>query len=466
MRKFSLLENGRYIELCAPLKVYLDITDKCNLKCKFCFHEKKGVNAYSREQLYRIIDMIVDAEILELSLIGGEPLLCEYFDDLVIYAKSKGLRIGLVTNGTNINRKNISLIKEKIGSSISVSLHAPNDEVHDLITGGFQTYTKIISSLRLLNENEIIPEISFTPCRDNVDLLFDTIDSLLSKGLKISDLLVNRLIPGGNAYFCWNNIGLTYEDQVKLFRQMELLNDKYPDLQIGTGDALPLCMFEKKYWKYILRCDYAITLGWINDKGLFGKCMCRGASKLMSIWDEKLQTIWKSSPAFTRYRDLSELPIKCRQCHLLERCGGGCSCSSVNNNDNVDSFLDLEQPIPELTEKRRIIEVPLVNQNSYIKCNKYDFRLEVASPSIQQNCYLAIPSFDDAIIRDNYIPDEGSMVWVNYIEKSIIEKCSVGIQMDELVNKIRLEFSFRYDEAKNIVYKTIESMYMLGVLIA
>lgn len=464
MRQFSLLEDGHYVELIAPLKVYLDITSKCNLNCKFCFHKKTGAVAFSKEQLFSIVDMIVDANILELSLIGGEPLLCEHFYELVLYAKTKGLRLGIVTNGTKISTGNISIIKETIGSSISISLHAPNDVIHDQITGGTNSYTSVIKSLLLLNANHILPEISFTPCRDNVELLFDTIDSVLSKGIQISDLLVNRLIPGGNAYVCWKEIGLTYEDQIKLFKQMALLNEKYPDLKIGTGDALPFCMFEQKYWKYILRCDYAITLGWINEKGLFGKCMCRGSDKLLSIWDEDLQTIWRTSDSFTKYRDLSELTMKCRTCHLLEQCGGGCSCSSLNPDNNVDEFLDTSQAVPEINNEDIDAIIPEIKENSFIKCNDYDFRLEKYSAEKNECLYLAIPSFKEAIIRDNYIPTEGSMVWLNAVEKAIVEKCIVGFHVNELITKIRYEFALNYDEAKATVYKTIYNMYKYGVL--
>lgn len=463
MERFSILEKDHYVELVAPLKVYLDITNKCNLKCKFCFHDVRKDNPFSKEQLYHIIDMIVDANILEVAFIGGEPLMYDYFSDLVIYAKSKGLRLSVFTNGTRI-KENIKILKKYVGSSISISLHAPNDELQDLISGGRYTYSTIIENLQYLNKHGIIPEIAFTPCKYNVNLLYETIDSVLSKGIEVSDVLVYRLIPGGRAITCWNELGLSYDDQVLLLKQMESLEAKYPNLSIGTGDALPYCMFDKKYWKYILRCDYAITLGWINYKGLFGKCMCRGSDRMTSIWKEDLQTIWQTSDTFTKYRNLEDLVEKCKKCQLLERCGGGCSCSSIDKTSNTDVFLDLSCSIPEQEEKCKCGKNPIIKQDSYIKCIKYDFRLEEVSKIVTKSRYLAIPSFEFAIIRDNYLPSEGYMIWVNTIEKTIIEKCMSGRYVNELIRDVCLEFSFKYDEAKRIVYETIESMCDYGIL--
>lgn len=39
-----------------------------------------------------------------------------------------------------------------------------------------------------------------------------------------------------------------------------------------------------------------------------------------------------------------------------------------------------------------------------------------------------------------------------------------GRYVNELIRDVCLEFSYRYDEAKRIVYETIESMYEYGIL--
>ena len=42
MKLYSIEDdNGNYIELSAPLKVYYDITNRCNLNCVFCFKENR-----------------------------------------------------------------------------------------------------------------------------------------------------------------------------------------------------------------------------------------------------------------------------------------------------------------------------------------------------------------------------------------------------------------------------------------
>ena len=322
MREFSIIEDNHYVNLIAPIKVYFDLTSKCNLNCEFCFNDKTISNELSWEEIKIIIDKIIDAGIFDIVFIGGEPLASECFVDAIKYAYDKGLNVGIVTNGTMFSQDIVSILKKYVGNSISVSLHAPSNELHDIISGGIHVYDRIINGLELLNNNGIVPEISFTPEKRNVHQLFATIDSILERGIHISDILVNRLIPSGNALTCWTEKSIDYQDQIVLFDQMILLQEKYPNLSIGTGDAIPFCMFEEKYRKFILRCDYAITLGWINYKAQFGKCMCRESSgqELSTIWDNEIQEIWKNSTVFTSYRNMEYIPVQCKKCSTDNKC--------------------------------------------------------------------------------------------------------------------------------------------------
>lgn len=87
------------------MKIFL--TNKCNLNCVYCFKDKR-----KREpELSSIIKQIKRAR-KKILLKGGEPLLRKDLLDILKFAKSRGLKIGLETNGILLNKKIISYIDE------------------------------------------------------------------------------------------------------------------------------------------------------------------------------------------------------------------------------------------------------------------------------------------------------------------------------------------------------------------
>lgn len=473
MKRFSIAGIGNsYVELCAPLKVYYDITTKCNLNCVFCFKGKPDIDV-SRKQAFDNIAKIADANIPDVVFIGGEPLCCEFFFEAVEYAKSKGLNVGIVTNGTLFTDENVKLLKALVNNSISISLHAPNDSLHDSISNGKNTYTKIFNGLRLLNSNGIIPEIAFTPIKENVPYLFQTIDGILSKGIKVSDVLVNRLIPYGNALIKWNEKKVVLEDQEFLLEQMYKLQEKYPDLVLASGDAIPFCMVEEKYRKFIARCDYAITLGWIDATNHFGKCMVRGCADSEKIDNNTIKDLWKRSKSFICHRHMKSIPEDCKSCEWLIECGGGCACSS-SDNTSKDAFFNsstrykmphnprsnmMDSVTPSEEETQSVL-----NESVYTIHNRFLIRKEKDTYDINELCYLFIPASSGAVIQDIIKPESGEMLWLNEVEKQIVLYLQTDLTVIEVARSVSYEFGINIDEAVLYVKKTIAGLKETGVL--
>lgn len=122
MKLFNIAgDSGAYIELGAPLKVYYDITNRCNLNCVFCFKEKSD-NDISLDQIKAVIQKVADANIPDIVFIGGEPMCCPFLFDALEYAKGMGVNTGIVTNGTLFTNENASKLKALVNNSISVSV--------------------------------------------------------------------------------------------------------------------------------------------------------------------------------------------------------------------------------------------------------------------------------------------------------------------------------------------------------
>ena len=474
MRKFSIrTADTKYVELSAPLKTYYDITTNCNLDCVFCFKGKSTTDV-SWAQAKNVITKIANANIPDVIFIGGEPMCCTFLFEALEYAKSLGLNTGIVTNGTLFTEENAAKLKRLVNNSISVSIHAPNDKLHDEISQGTNVYSQIIEGLHILNKYNIIPELSFTPVQSNIDYLYDTIDSVLVKGIQISDVLVNRLIPSGNALDCWHDKKIGLADQKRLLKQMDELTKKYPDLVITSGDAIPFCMVEEKYRKFITRCDYAITLGWINDKNLFGKCMVRGSSGSESIENQDVRYLWKRAEVFLEHRHMKNLLEECKKCDWLIQCGGGCACSRIGEIDkdaylgegtkytlpsHCNDFPDLDIMLPS----EDLVEQIQLGLNYKMK-QRFFIRKEHDCESDTDEAYLLLPFSSGAVIQDVITADYGEILWINSIEKQIILYMQQVSSSKEIVKSISYEFNMDINTAEHLVKFTIAALLSLDMV--
>ena len=68
----------------------------------------------------------------QIMLWGGEPLICPFFEELVVFLRENGFELGMVTNGTMINRFPDLIAKEFKHIYVSVD---GDREIHDAIRG-------------------------------------------------------------------------------------------------------------------------------------------------------------------------------------------------------------------------------------------------------------------------------------------------------------------------------------------
>lgn len=101
----------------APISINLDLTSACNFACPHCV-DSKIINTgeyLDIENIKRTVDILQSHGLLSIILLGGgEPTLHKDFEKIVSYIKSKGLQLGIVTNGSRLYQvANIAELLEK-----------------------------------------------------------------------------------------------------------------------------------------------------------------------------------------------------------------------------------------------------------------------------------------------------------------------------------------------------------------
>lgn len=143
-------------------KVYIEITNVCNLKCNFCpktSRKLQFMNESSFEHIIKNIRPYTDHVYFHLM---GEPFLNEEIEKFLNISEKAGLRVNITTNGTLINNVKEILLNSPALRQVNISLHSfeANEENVD-----FNEYirnivefvkeatekTNVICSLRLWN---------------------------------------------------------------------------------------------------------------------------------------------------------------------------------------------------------------------------------------------------------------------------------------------------------------------------
>ncbi len=109
-------------------KIYVEITNICNLKCSFCSDTKRELKHMSKEDFEKIIFKIKDYTDYIYLHVKGEPLLSPYLDDILSICDQNKITVNITTNGTLIKEREKVLIKHKALRQINISLHSENNK--------------------------------------------------------------------------------------------------------------------------------------------------------------------------------------------------------------------------------------------------------------------------------------------------------------------------------------------------
>lgn len=140
----------------SPLRVYFEMTLKCNLRCKTCFNSSgnEGTNEMTIEEIFKSLEGLRRDNIFDVRFTGGEVTQKKDWFEVLKYAKELGFAVSLNTNGVYENggsTKTLDKLIELDLEQITISLDGA-EEAHTFIRGP-NTFRKAVESLRYLYKN-------------------------------------------------------------------------------------------------------------------------------------------------------------------------------------------------------------------------------------------------------------------------------------------------------------------------
>lgn len=105
-------------------KVYLEISNICNLKCAFCPGTKRQKYAMDEEEFARLAQKLRPYSDYLYFHLMGEPLLHSRLERFLDIAGRLGFRVILTTNGTLLHKQQEMLLAAPALHKVNISLHA------------------------------------------------------------------------------------------------------------------------------------------------------------------------------------------------------------------------------------------------------------------------------------------------------------------------------------------------------
>ena len=229
--------NPKTGEIKMPIRYILELTYRCNLKCPFCYITgDRNINELSVEEWFKIIDQIPPFSLI--SLVAGEVLLKEGFDEIYKKVSEKFRKVTLISNGLKLDEKTIDLlIKHKL-LLLSVSLDAVGEK-HDKIRNHPGLYNKIMANLNLFNEKrkgKKSPMLDIKTCvlennLDDLPLLYKEAEKLNAQFFSLTFIRKQTLRQNS---ILWNEFSHEFNQDtypIELYFDIEHFKEIYKELE-------------------------------------------------------------------------------------------------------------------------------------------------------------------------------------------------------------------------------------------
>ncbi len=188
-----------------PIAGGIELTHRCNLACVHCYVNLPAADRAAQrqemttEQVKRVIDEIVEAGALFLTITGGEPLLRPDFAEIYLHAHGKGLVMSVYTNATLITERIVDLWVNHPPRVIEITQYGFTPETYDrVVDAGDGQYARFRRGLERLLAAGVRVSLKAIAMKANKDELLPIRDFAKALGLRFRyDTILSPRIDGG-----------------------------------------------------------------------------------------------------------------------------------------------------------------------------------------------------------------------------------------------------------------------------
>ena len=221
-------------------KIYIEITNRCNLNCSFCGKNKRDFRDMSLLEFELVINKIKKYTDYIYLHVKGEPLLYSNLDSLLSICDNTNIKVNITTNGVFLKEKLSVLINHVCIRQINISLHSENNKKNyflDVFSSGKVLSTKMFISYRIWDLKEYKLNKKSTEIVNKIIEFYN-----------LSPVIVDKLYNDKNIKIASN----TFVNKENIFTWPDVDNDILVDgfcyglkthiAILSNGDIVPCCL--------------------------------------------------------------------------------------------------------------------------------------------------------------------------------------------------------------------------------
>ncbi len=329
-----------YRTLSAPLNCQLEVTTACNNKCLHCYNYWRASSMkevpLSLANGRKIMHMIADVGVHEITFTGGEPLL--NFRVLVAcleLADELGIKPYLNSNLVALTNQKARILKDLGINGVLTSVMGPNAEVHDAIAQRKGAFKRTLAGIGIAQDAGIRVSANMVVSQRNLSVIKDTARLIVSLGVK--NFNATKVgCPGNCSDF--SGMSLTKKQFIQYMTELVAVSNE-TDLKCGHLEPYPLCTLASVDGASDLesrRCPAGVTTCTISSGGDVRPCSHLDI-QYGNLLVEGIAEVWKR---MDDWRRAAYVPQSCSSCKLLTMCGGGCRMESKMHSNGDLSAAD------------------------------------------------------------------------------------------------------------------------------
>ncbi|PIR71460.1 MAG: hypothetical protein CO145_01755 [Candidatus Nealsonbacteria bacterium CG_4_9_14_3_um_filter_37_13] len=324
MEKMPKLSNNMPCFLVTPETVYVDITPKCNLRCRHCYSADKNIKPKEKsyKQVCKILDDLAAAKVFKIHLVGREPLMRKDFEKIINYASQHKFVIGVATNGTLITPSIAKLLSERNIDGVQISIDSICPEKHNDFRRNPNAFSLTFHGIELLRKYNVKVCIATTLTNFNFNELKKIADFANELG---AYYYRTRLLIGNDIN---QNFQITRKQYKYAVQILFNLKNHYKTMKVEQLHHSFL--FENK-----IQYDPSRSLTKLPCNAGYSRCSltydfkitpCIALAKLYSAPIKKsFKEEWQNNAVLDRWRNIvKSIKGKCAICGYRYICGGGC----------------------------------------------------------------------------------------------------------------------------------------------
>ncbi|MGB7537824.1 MAG: radical SAM protein [Anaerolineales bacterium] len=328
-----------------PSYVLWDCSRRCNLRCAHCGATKEKYAAeLTTGQIRRTIDELAAMKVRMFAVTGGEPLLRTDCLDVLAYARTRGLKTGMATNGFLLDEAAADRIREAGVYSVQISLDG-TEPTHNRIRGNPRSFEKAVQAVeRLLRRRVPVLSVATTVTPQNLGEL-DAMRGLLSQ-LGVSMWRLTVVMPIGRAEAA--DLSLDAGQMEGLFAFVRDHRRGSPRIYLGENLTY-LGEWETRLRSGPVICPVGYLACCIGVDGHVRGCPEQpdtAENREGSILESPFAEIWRGGFGRYRQRQILATDPDCSACGWKDDCFGGCWVMRTGNRQCIRRLLQAGRALP------------------------------------------------------------------------------------------------------------------------